>query len=314
VQTFSKHETSIRELYRQSRHAALAGLIVTLSLAAAKLIGGWAGNSLALLSDSVHSFGDALASAGIWGALAWAERPPDREHPYGHMRIEGIAALTVAVLLAVSGLGVAYEAIASWHSPLPLPKWYTLPIALASVLASETIYRYSIAVARRTGSKAVETSAWDQRLDVLGSLVVLVGLAVSTWGGPAWYIIDNISALAVALIICCAGGTLFWGSLQELMDRQADAPLLAAIRAAALAVPGVQGVEKLLARKTGLEYLVDIHIEVDPAITVDEGHAIGHSVKSRLIDDFVAVKDVLVHIEPYQPRPRNIEPRNTPLH
>lgn len=314
MHTPNQHETSIRELYRQSRRAALAGLLVTLSLAVAKLIGGWAGNSLALLSDSVHSFGDALASAGIWGALAWAEQPPDSEHPYGHMRIEGIAALTVAVLLVVSGLGVAYEAIASWHSPLPPPQWYTLPIALAGVLANEAIYRYSIAVARRTGSKAVETSAWDQRLDVVGSMVVLVGLAVATWAGPDWYVVDKASAVAVALIICCAGGTLFWGSLQELMDRQAEAPLLAAIRDAALAVSGVRGVEKLLARKTGLEYLVDIHVEVDPAITVDEGHAIGHCVKSRLVDSLVAVKDVLVHIEPHQSRPEKIQCSDSPLH
>jgi cation diffusion facilitator family transporter len=313
VQTSDHHRTSIRELYRESRRAALAGLIVTLSLAVAKLVGGWAGHSLALLSDSVHSFGDALASAGIWGALAWAEQPPDREHPYGHMRIEGIAALTVAVLLIVSGVGVAYEAIASWHEPLPPPQWYTLPIALAGVLANEAIYRYSIAVARRTGSKAVETSAWDQRLDVVGSMVVLVGLAVATWAGPDWYIVDKISALAVALIICCAGGTLFWGSLQELMDRQADAPLLAAIRQLALAVPGVHGVEKLLARKTGLEYLVDIHVEVDPAITVHEGHAIGHSVKSRIVDSLVPVKDVLVHIEPSRQLPQTPELRKTPL-
>ncbi|HEY5312930.1 MAG TPA: cation diffusion facilitator family transporter, partial [Pirellulales bacterium] len=284
MQTSDRHQTNIRELYRQSRRAALAGLVVTLSLAAAKLVGGWAGNSLALLSDSVHSFGDALASAAIWGALTWAEQPPDREHPYGHMRIEGVAALTVAVLLVVSGLGVAYEAIVSWHSLLSPPQWYTLPIALVSMLANEAIYRYSIAVARRTGSKAVQTSAWDQRLDVVGSLIVLLGLAVATWAGPSWYVVDKISAVLVALIICCAGGTLFWGSLQELIDRQADAPMLAAIRAEALAVPGVHGVEKLLARKTGLEYLVDIHVEVDPAITVDQGHAIGHSVKSRLVD------------------------------
>lgn len=277
----------------------MAGLAVALSLGIAKLIGGWTGNSLALLSDSVHSFGDALASAGIWGALAWAEQPPDREHPYGHMRIEAIAALTVALLLMMSGVGVGYEAIHSWNTPSAPPQWYTLPIALAGVLANEAVYRYSTSVARRTGSKAVETSAWDQRLDTIGSLVVLIGLIVATWAGPNWFVVDKVTALGVALVIMTAGAILFWGSLQELMDRQADAAVLAAVRKEALAVPGVLGVEKLRVRKTGLECLVDIHVEVDPAITVSEGHEIGHRVKSRLVEHLVAVKDVLVHIEPH---------------
>jgi cation diffusion facilitator family transporter len=306
--------SSVRDLYRLSRRAALTGLAVTLALGIAKLLGGWAGNSLALLSDSVHSFGDALASAGIWGALTWAERPADPEHPYGHMRIEGIAALIVSLLLALSGLGVAYEAIATWHHPLPPPQWYTLFIALTSVLANEAMYRYSISVARRTHSKAVETSAWDQRIDVVGSMVVLIGLAVATWAGPGWYAVDKITALLVAVVILWAGGRLFWGSLQELMDRQADAELLDVIRAEALAVPGVHGVEKLLARKTGLEYLVDIHVEVDPTITVSQGHDIGHSVKRRLVDRLVAVKDVLVHIEPHHELGQNAELANSTLH
>lgn len=291
---------SVHDLYRESRRAALGGLGVMLCLGIAKLIGGWTGNSLALLSDSVHSFGDALASASIWGALTWAEQPADCEHPYGHMRVESVAALTVALLMALSGLGVVYEAVASWHTPLPPPRWYTLFIALASVLANEGMYRYSISVARRTRSKAVETSAWDQRMDVIGSLVVLVGLAVATWAGPGWYLVDKITALLVAVVILWTGGRLFWGSLQELMDRQADAELLDAIRGEALAVPGVHGIEKLLARKTGLQYLVDIHVEVDPAITVKEGHDIGHWVKRRLVERLIAVKDVLVHIEPCQ--------------
>jgi divalent metal cation (Fe/Co/Zn/Cd) transporter len=99
-------------------------------------------------------------------------------------------------------------------------------------------------------------------------------------------------------VILWAGASLFWGSLQELMDRQADPVLLETVRREAEAIPGVRGVEKLLVRKAGLEYLVDIHVEVDPDLSVREGHAIGHAVKDRLIEQVVTVKDVLVHIEP----------------
>src|SRR5262249_34801021 len=209
---------NVRAMYRRTRRAALGGLVVTLGLGVAKLLGGWFGHSLALLSDSVHSLGDALSSASILVALWWAERPADREHPYGHTRIETIAASNVALLLLLSGLWVVWEALRAWNEPGPAPHGFTLVIALAAVGRNEAIYRYSIAVARRTGSRAVEASAWDQRLDVFGSLVVLIGLAVSRWR-PDWHVVDHIAALLVAGIILWAGGTLFWSSLQDLMDR-----------------------------------------------------------------------------------------------
>lgn len=292
------HARARSEMYRQTRRAALVGLAVTLSLGVAKLAGGWLGHSLALLSDSVHSLGDALASGSILLALRWAERPADAEHPYGHARVETIAASNVALLLVGSGLWIAWEAVRTWSEPTPAPHGYTLAIALASVAANEAVFRYSRAVARRTGSKAVEASAWDQRLDVFGSLVVVLGLAAAIWGGPDWHAVDHAAALAVAGIILWAGGTLFWGSLHDLMDRQADPEVLHEVRRVALSVGGVRGVEKLLVRKSGLEYFIDIHVEVDPEASVREGHGIGHAVKSALITGVGAVRDVLVHIEP----------------
>jgi cation diffusion facilitator family transporter len=286
-------------MYRRTRRAALGGLLVTLGLGVAKLLGGWFGHSLALLSDSVHSLGDAISSASILAALCWAERPADREHPYGHTRVETIVASNVALLLMLSGVWIIWEAIHTWNDPSPEPHWYTLLIALASVVLNEGLFRYSMAVAQRTGSRAVEASAWDQRLDVLGSLVVLLGLAVTMWGGPAWHATDHVAALVVAGVILWAGATLFWGSLQELMDRQAEPELLDTIRRLAGEVAGVRGVEKLLVRKSGLEYFVDIHIEVDAAMTVADGHRIGHAVKDRLLTSIPTLRDVLVHLEPH---------------
>ena len=289
---------NIHDLYRQSRHAALWGVAVTLSLGLAKLAGGLFGHSLALLSDSVHSLGDALAAASVWGALLWAQQPADREHPYGHTRVEAVVGSNVALLLILSGLWVAWEALHGFREYAPPPESFTLVIAVASVIMSEGLYRYSSRVARRTGSSAVLAASWDQRLDAFGSLAVLIGLALATWGGPSWHAADHVAALLVSLVILWTGGKLFWASLQELMDRQADPEVLQKVREEALAVPGVRGVEKLLVRKTGLEYLVDIHVEVAPDISVREGHDIGHAVKDRLVNGIVTVKDVLVHIEP----------------
>ena len=291
-----------QDLYRLSRRAVLGGFLITLTLGLAKLAGGWFGHSAALLSDAVHSLGDALAAAAVLGALHWAQQPADREHPYGHTRAEAVAGSNVALLLILSGLWVAWEAIQTMGIPSPPPAWYTVVIAAGSILLNEGLYRYSSWVARRSGSRAVLAASWDQRLDAFGSLAVLVGLALARWGGPAWHAADHVAALVVALIILWAGGNLFWGSLQELMDRQAEPAVLDQVRREAASVPGVRGVEKLLVRKTGIDYLVDIHVEVDPTITVREGHDIAHAVKDRVMQQLVAVKDVLVHIEPAPPK------------
>ena len=228
----------------------------------------------------------------------WAQRPADREHPYGHTRAEAVAGSNVALLLVLSGLGIGWEAATTLGEASLTPEWYTLGIAAVSIVLKEALYRYESHVARATGSGAVRAAAWDHRLDALGSLAVLVGLALAYWGGPAWHAADHFAALAVAVVVLWAGGSLLWASVQELMDRQAGPEVLDEVRREASAVPGVLGVEKLFVRKTGLEHLVDIHVEVDPEISVSEGHGIGHAVKARLMKQIVTIKDVLVHIEP----------------
>lgn len=294
----NENQRSIEAVYAQTRRAAAIGLAVTLTLGLLKLGGGWAGHSLALLSDSVHSFGDALSAVSILLALRWSAIPADREHPYGHTRIETIAASNVALLLVLSSFWIVWEAIRTWQEQSESPHAYTVVIAFASIVLNEGACRYMMNVARRTGSKSIEVAAWDQRLDVVGSAVVLLGLVISILGGPDWHVVDHVAALIVAMIVFWAGATLFWGSAQELMDRQADPEMLDAVRALAKQAPGVVDIEKLIIRKSGLECFVDIHVEVDGNITVREGHEISHAVKSRLISEIAAIKDVLVHIEP----------------
>ena len=291
----------MRGLYRQARRAAVWGVGLSMGLGVLKLAGGLYGGSVALTSDAVHSFGDALTAAAVWGSLLWAQRPADREHPYGHTRAEAVAGSNVALLLVLSGLGIGWAALSTLREASETPALYTLGIAAVGIVLKEGLYRYESRVARSTGSSAVRAAAWDHRLDAIGSLAVLIGLALSIWGGPAWHAADHVAALAVAAVVLWAGGSLFWGSVQELMDRQAGPEVLDDLRREAAGVPGVLGVEKLFVRKTGLEYLVDIHVEVDPATSVREGHGVGHAVKDRLMKHLVTIKDVLVHIEPAPP-------------
>jgi len=287
-----------KDLYRQARRAAGWGIAVSLGLGLVKLLGGVFGNSLALVSDAVHSLVDAAISAALLGALLVAQRPADNEHPYGHARFEAVAGAGVAVLLILLALGIGREALATIGQERPIPSLYTLLIAMGGAIFQEYLYRYARRVARDTGSAALLATAWDYRLDAFGSVAVVFGVAMARWGGSNWAWADHAAALVVAISVLWVGGTLLWGNIQDLMDRQADPDLLNAVRAEALAVKGVMGVETLRVRKVGLEYLVDIHVEVDPDHTVRDGHAIAHAVKDRVVGHFVPIRDVLVHVEP----------------
>lgn len=286
------------ELYRDSRRAAAWGLAVSLGLGAGKLAGGLLGGSVALVSDAAHSLVDALISTALLVALALAQRPADREHPYGHARVESVAGQGIAVVLIALALAIGWGALSGLGEPHRPPEGFTLAIAAGGAVLQEALYRRTSRVARRTGSAALLATAWDYRLDALGSLAALAGVAAAKWGGPSWAWADHAAAAAIASTILWVGGGLLWENVQGLMDRQAEPELLAVVRAEAAEVAGVLGVETLRVRKAGLEYLVDIHIEVDPNLTVREGHAIAHRVKDRLIGRIGPVRDVLVHVEP----------------
>jgi cation diffusion facilitator family transporter len=292
------------DLYRNARRAASLGIAVSLGLGLAKLLGGIFGHSLALVSDAVHSLVDAAISAALLGALLVAQRPADNEHPYGHARFEAVAGAGVAVLLILLAIGIGREALGTISHDRVLPSPYTLFIAMGGALIQEALYHYARRVARETGSAALLAAAWDYRLDALGSVAVVLGVALVRSGGTNWAWADHAAAFVVALSVLWVGGTLLWGNIQDLMDRQADPDLLEAVRAEALAVDGVMGVETLRVRKVGLEYLVDMHVEVNPEHTVRDGHAIAHAVKDRVLGQFVPIRDVLVHVEPSE-NPKN---------
>lgn len=290
-----------RTLYRQARQAATWGIAVSLGLGVAKLLGGVFGHSLALMSDAIHSLVDATISSALVGALVFAQRPPDREHPYGHARFEAVAGAGVALLLILLALGIAREALTSLTLPWAPPASFTMAIGLAGSVFQEILFRYARRVALRTNSAALLATAWDYRLDSLGGVAVVVGVGLSRWGGPAWRWADPAAALFVAGAVLWIGGNLLWGNVQDLMDRQADPALVAEIRTLAQGVDGVLGVETLRVRKVGLEYLADMHVEVDPDRSVRDGHAIAHAVKDRVLGQILAIRDVLVHVEPASP-------------
>jgi cation diffusion facilitator family transporter len=280
-------------------NAALLGLAVNTGLGLAKLAGGLIGHSFALISDAVNSLGDVVTSLAVLFALRLAQRPPDPEHPYGHTRAEAIAGLAVSLLVFGSALLVGAEAIRRLPTDHEVPPGWTLWIAGANVVIKEVLFRYKIRIGLRTGSRALVAHAWDHRADAFSALAVLIGLGMVRWGGPRYLFADELAALVVVAIILRSASSLILESAHELMDVQAEDTFVSRIEAEARADPEVLGVETLWVRKSGLEYFADIHLEIDPRLTIAEGHRIGHRVKDRLLQSFPTLRDVLVHLEPY---------------
>ncbi|MDD2943055.1 MAG: cation diffusion facilitator family transporter [bacterium] len=286
-------------LYREVTWAASIGLVVNLVLGVSKLVAGVVTSSFALMTDAVNSLGDVLTTIAVMVAIHFAQKPPDETHPYGHTRAEAVAGVNVALLVLISALALGYEAICRITEVHPLPPLWTLLLAGANVAIKEALYRYKIRVGQRTKSSAIIAHAWDHRSDAFSSLAVLLGLGAVYLGGDDYIFADEVAALFVVAAIAWSSSKLFRSSASELMDAQADSELIESIRRVAQEVPEVKGVETLWVRKSGIEYLADIHIEVDPELSVRKGHIIGHKVRDLLLERFVALRDVLVHLEPW---------------
>lgn len=293
---------SVEAMYRSASRTAAAGLAVNLALGAVKLVGGLVGHSFALVSDAVNSIGDSLGSMIVLFALRVAQKPPDLDHPYGHTRAEAVAGLSLAWLIAFSAVLVGWEAVTHLFVRHSTPAVWTLWIAAANVFIKEALYRVNLSIGKRIGSASLVANAWDHRSDALCSLAVVIGIGAVQWGGQRYIWADEVAALVVVATILWSALRLLRSNAAELMDQQADDAMVDAIRREALNVTGVRGVEKLLVRRSGMEYFADIHIEVDPLSTVDAGHTIGHAVKAKLVRDFTALRDVLVHLEPHPHR------------
>jgi len=290
------HLATMDRAYARGRRAAWLGVTLNLALGLLKLVAGLLGNCFALVSDAVHSFSDVVTSLAVLLGMRISAKPADSEHPYGHSRAEAIIGLYVAMALAAAGVMVAREALSRIAVEQVMPAWYTLLAAGISVVVKEGLYQYKSRLGRQIHSRAITADAWHHRSDALSSVAVFVGIVISRWTGAWWA--DGAAALVVAVSIIWAGLSLLKSTMDELMDRQAPDEMLRAVRSIARGVPGVVDVEKLFVRKAGLEYLVDVHIEVEPHLTVMQSHEIAHAVQSTLQSRLPHIHSVLVHIEP----------------
>jgi len=283
----------------RSLRATLIGMVVNTALAAGKLAAGILGHSHALVADAVESLADIFSSIVVWRAMVVAEEPADEDHPYGHGKAEPIASAIVSTMLLLAAGGIAASSVREILQPeRPSPRAFTLFVLLAVAGVKELLFRFVNREGQSVESTAVQTDAWHHRSDAITSLAAAVGISISLLGGPGYASADDVAAVVAAAIIAWNGWRLLHPALNELMDAAPSKEIVDKIRRAASSITGVQRVEKCIVRKTGHRYFVDMHVEVDPAMSVQQGHAIAHAVKEKVQRELPAVKDVLVHIEP----------------
>ncbi len=283
--------------YKEARDVTLIGSAIDLLLGVAKIVVGFTGHSQALIADGVHSLSDLVTDFMVLFAAKHASAEADEEHPYGHARIETVMTVALGIALIVVAAGLAYDAVRRMFDPALLlsPDWTTLVVAAISIVSKEWIYHYTMRVARKLRSNLLRANAWHSRSDAISSVIVVIGV-VGAMAGLNY--LDAVAAVGVAYMVAKIGWDLAWHSIRELVDTALDAERVAEIRETIASVSGVRDLHMLRTRRMGSDALVDVHIQVDPRVSVSEGHQISETVRNRLIHEVEEVSDVMVHIDP----------------
>ncbi len=277
---------------------AAIGVIVSAFLAATKIAAGVIGNSFALVADGVESVLDIFSGLLVWGGLRVSAVPESERFPYGLGKAEPLASLVVSTVLLLAAVGIAVGAAQAIRSPQEVPESFTLLVLVAVLIAKETMFRVLSAQGREIGSRALKTDAWHHRSDALTSLAAFIGITVALTAGEGFESADDWAALVACAVITFNGVRLFRASLREVLDVTAPEEVRDRIREMVQAVPGVDGVDLLRVRQSGLALWVDIHVEVEGEMSVRAGHEIAHLVKNGLMNSDLRILDALVHVEP----------------
>lgn len=290
-------DKAAHQRYRETFKVTVIGSVVDLALGVAKIIVGVIAHSQALIADGIHSLSDLGTDFIVLYAARHAHREADAAHPYGHRRIETAATVILGGTLIAVGVGIAWDAAYRLFHPdlLLQPTLLAMVIAAISVVSKEAIYHYTMHYAKKFRSKMLRANAWHSRTDAISSVVVIIGVAGTMAGLPY---LDAIAAIIVAAMVAKIGWDLAWHAAQELIDTGLEQEMVDKIRQTILDVDGVKSMHMLRTRRMGGDALVDVHILVNPRISVSEGHHIAETVRRTLIDTFDEVADVTVHIDP----------------
>lgn len=277
------------------------GIGLNAVLMVVKGVAGVVGNSYALVADAIESASDVFSSLVVWIGLHTAARPPDSNHPYGHGKAEPLAAVIVSVMLALAAVFIGYQSFRNIATPHELPAGWTLWVLGVIILGKELIFRYVLRTANAINSTAVKGEAQHHRSDAITSLTAFAGISIALIGGKGYESADDWAALFAGVFIGWNAWSIFRPAFSELMDEAQPQEVVHEIQCIAEEVAGVVNIEKCFVRKMGFELFVDIHLRVDPSISVKQGHDIAHAVKDAIRSKRPEVYDVLTHVEPALP-------------
>ncbi len=272
-------------------------------MALVKGLAGIFGHSYALVADAAESVADIGGSVVVWSGLNVASRSPDFDHPYGHGKAEPLATAAVGIILCAAALGILVEAIRAMFAPHGIPAAFTLGVLVLVIVVKAVLFRTVLRVAVDVGSRALAADAWHHRADIITSAAAFIGISATLIGGPAWAWCDGAAGSVASIIVFLNGVHILRPALHELMDGAPDIELLNMVAAAARGVAGVRMIEQLKARKVGNQYLVDLHAQADPAMSLDDAHVLSGCIKTAIRDAVPSVHNVLVHMEPFRASP-----------
>ncbi len=283
--------------YQTIKITSYVNALTNTLLAIFKIFVGYFGQSQALVADGIHSFSDLISDALVLVAGKFGNKHPDQDHPYGHQRIETLASIVIALILLLVGVGIIQHA---WHHlhthhTLSIATTPVLIIALVSIGANEWLYRYTLRQGKKVNSHLLINNALHNRSDVLVSIIVLLGILMNEMG---WQYGDTIGALVIALLIIQMAIKMLFESINELIDAAAPPETVKKIATIVRKIAGVKAIHLLRTRLHSGNLMLDMHIMVDPNISVSEGHHISDQVQLALQHSELPIVDITVHIDP----------------
>ena len=276
------------------------GFATNLLLALVKFFAGVVGHSYALIADSIESVADLFGSLIVLGGLRVAARDPDADFPFGYGKAEALSAGIVGIMLIGAALGLSIEAVREIITPHHAPEPYTLAVLLGVVLIKALLSRRVRASAQSLESRLMAADASHHESDAITSAAAFIGISVALIGGPGWEAADDVAALAASGIILWNGWRIVRPAAAELLDRSPDDAVLDRVDRAARSVDQVRATEKLRVRTMGTQFLVELHVQSDPHLSLRDAHVVSGKVKTAIRAALPNVRDVLVHMEPFE--------------
>ena len=285
------------EDYKLGTKVSVITMIINIILSILKLIAGIIGRSSAMIADSVHSASDVFTTVIVIVGLKISSKKADREHPYGHERLESISAKLISEALILVGLAIGYKSALNIYSGnLVVPGRIALFAALLSVVVKEWMYWYTIITARKIRSISMEGDAWHHRSDAFSSIGTFIGILGARFG---YTFLDPLAGIIVSLLIIKVGIDLYKRAVKELIDSSADDEVINKIKNNVLSISRVKEIKNLKTRIFGNKIYVDIEVYVNEELSVREGHDIAELVENTIENEIDTVKHCMVHIEPF---------------